>query len=63
MSNDEGNYVDQVRANTRRYIRELLDEQTELRRQLDEVRGELLRREREQAQVRRYEERFAEVEQ
>jgi len=64
MSDDGNNgYVDQVRANTRRYIRELLDEQAELRRQLEEARNELLRREREQAQAQRHEERFAEIEQ
>lgn len=60
---DEGNgYVDQVRAATRRYIRELLDEQAALRSELDALRADLARREREQAQARRFEEQFAEVE-
>ena len=64
MSDDNnGNgYVDQVRATTRRYIRELLDEQAELRRELDELRADLARREREKEQARRFEEQFAEVE-
>lgn len=65
MSHDDGNgngYVDQVRANTRRYIRELLDEQVSLRRQLEALRADLERREREQAGMRRYEEQFVEVE-
>jgi nitrate/nitrite-specific signal transduction histidine kinase len=57
MSTDDSNgYVDQVRANTSRYIRELLDENERLRTALE-------RMEREHASARRYEERFSEVEQ
>jgi nitrate/nitrite-specific signal transduction histidine kinase len=57
MSTDDGNgYVDQVRANTTRYIRELLDENERLRAALE-------RMEREHATARRFEERFGEVEQ
>ena len=66
MSNDDSNgngYVDQVRANTRKYIRELLDEQADLRRQLDELRADLERREKEREVARKHEDRFAEVEQ
>jgi GAF domain-containing protein len=60
---DGNGYVDQVRANTRSYIRELLDEQAELRRQLDELRADLERRDREQQAMRRHERRFADIEQ
>jgi K+-sensing histidine kinase KdpD len=81
-------YVERVRANTRAYIEEILAEnarlraggertdaeQTALRRQLDELRAELPRRDQEhrtllalcgrvEAETRRFEERFAEVEQ
>jgi hypothetical protein len=62
MSDDNNGYVDQVRANTRKYIRELLDEQAQLRRELDELRADLARRERQEAQVRRFEEQFSDVE-
>jgi len=90
MSSDDGkrNYVERVRANTRSYIEEILKENARLRasaeavgrehaslrEQLDALRADLERRERDQrellelvgraeAETRRFEERFVEVEQ
>ncbi len=89
MAQDEGkpSYVERVRANTRAYIEEILSENSRLRattasvdeehallrRQVDELRADLARRDHEhrklltlvgraEAETRRFEERFVEVE-